>query len=309
MCCLWNGLFLPERGEEPMKNLGRTIRRETWYILFLVPGVLLFAFAVIAPFVAGVRYSFTNWDGVSRKLSYIGLDNYVNAFQDADLWTVLGNTFKYAIILTILVNVVAILLALLLDSYLPMRNLFRTVFFLPGVISVVLAGFIWSYNYSQGFPKLLSSFGLDVTSPLGNPDQALIGLIIIAVWQGVGTPMIIYIAGLQNIPVELTESARIDGAGPFRVFRSVTLPLLGPSVTINMLLVLTGSLKVFDLVYVTTNGGPGFATEVISTFIYKNAFSSFKAGYGMALSMIFFVILVVVTVVQVSIFRKREVEV
>ncbi|TVY02180.1 carbohydrate ABC transporter permease [Cohnella terricola] len=292
-----------------MKSLGSMIRREMWYILFLVPGVLLFAFTVITPFLQGVRYSFTNWDGISRKLTYIGWDNYVNAFQDPVVLTVLGNTFKYAIILTIVVNVISVLLALLLDSYLPLRNLFRTIFFLPGIISVVLAGFIWSYNYSQGVPKLLSYFGLDVTSPLGNPDQALIGLIIVAVWQGVGTPMIIYLAGLQNIPAELMESARIDGAGPVRIFRSVTLPLLAPSVTINMLLVLTGALKVFDLVFVTTNGGPAFATEVIATFIYKNAFSSYKAGYGMALSMIFFVILVIVTIVQVSFFRKREVEV
>ncbi|BBI32750.1 carbohydrate ABC transporter permease [Cohnella abietis] len=291
-----------------MVNLRRTIRREMWYILFLVPGVLLFTFAVIVPFATGIRYSFTNWDGISRKLTYIGWDNYVNALQDPDLWTVLGNTFKYAIMLTLLVNAISLLFALLLDSYLPLRNLFRTIFFLPSVISVVLAGFIWSYNYSQGFPRLLSYLGLDMTSPLGNPDHALIGLVIIAVWQGVGAPMIIYIAGLQGIPSELTESARIDGAGPFRVFRSVTLPLLAPSVTINMLLVLTGSLKVFDLVLVTTNGGPGFATEVIATFIYKNAFNSYKAGYGMALSLIFFVILVIVTVVQVSIFRKREVE-
>ncbi|NIK69022.1 MULTISPECIES: sugar ABC transporter permease [unclassified Paenibacillus] len=291
-----------------MESLKKTIRREMWYVLFLVPGVLLFAFAVIVPFVTGIRYSFTNWDGISRKLTYIGWDNYVNAIQDPDLWTVLGNTFKYAIILTLLVNLVALLFALLLDSYLPLRNLFRTIFFLPSVISVILAGFIWSYNYSQGFPRLLAHLGMDVTSPLGNPDRALYGLIIIAVWQGIGSPMIIYIAGLQGIPAELSESARIDGAGPLRVFRNVTLPLLAPSVTINMLLVLTGSLKVFDLVLVTTNGGPGFATEVIATFIYKNAFSSFKAGYGMALSMIFFVILVIVTVVQVTIFRKREVE-
>jgi len=120
--------------------------------------------------------------------------------------------------------------------------------------------------------------------------------------------MIIYIAGLQGIPGELFESARIDGAGTWKTFRHITLPLLAPSVTINLLLVLTGSLKVFDLVYVTTNGGPGFATEVMSTYIYRTSFASFKGGYGMALSMLFFLILVLVTVVQMSISRRREVE-
>ncbi|SFI79182.1 raffinose/stachyose/melibiose transport system permease protein [Paenibacillus sp. UNC496MF] len=291
-----------------MQALRKSFKREMWYVLFLVPGLLLFTFAVIVPLVTGARYSFSSWDGISSKLTYVGWDNYVNAVQDASLWTALGNTFKYAIIMTVIVNVISLLFALLLDSYLPLRNLFRTMFFLPSVLSVVLAGYIWSYNYSQGFPKLFAALGMDVTSPLGNPHHALFGLIVVAVWQGIGPPMIIYIAGLQGIPGELLESAKIDGAGAFRAFRNVTLPLLAPSITINMLLTLTGALKVFDLVYVTTNGGPSFSTEVITTFIYKTAFSSFKAGYGMAMSMIFFAVLVIVTVVQVSIFRRREVD-
>lgn len=291
-----------------MGNIKRMIRGEFWYVLFLIPGILLFTLAVLIPFVIGTRYSFTSWDGVSRKLTYIGWENYVHAFQDTDVWAALGNTFKYAFILMVLVNVLSLLLALLLDSYLKFKNLFRTIFFLPSILSIVLSGFIWKYNFSTGFPKLLSMFGWDVTSPLGNPDHALFGLILVAMWQGVGTPMIIYIAGLQGIPSELVESAKMDGAGAGRAFWHVTLPLLAPSITINLLLVLTGSLKVFDLVWVTTQGGPGFATEVITTFIYKTAFNSFKAGYGMALSMIFFVILVIVTIVQLSIFRRREVE-
>lgn len=120
--------------------------------------------------------------------------------------------------------------------------------------------------------------------------------------------MIIYIAGLQGVPGELLESARIDGANTTRTFWHITLPLIAPSITINMLLVLTGALKVFDLVYVTTQGGPAFSTEVITTYIFKISFSSFQAGYGTALSMIFFLILVIVTVVQISIFRRREVD-
>ncbi|NQX59364.1 carbohydrate ABC transporter permease [Paenibacillus qinlingensis] len=291
-----------------MGNMKRMIRGEFWYVLFLIPGILLFTLAVLIPFVIGTRYSFTSWDGVSRKLTYIGWENYVHAFQDSDVWAALGNTFKYAFILMVLVNVLSLLLALLLDSYLKFKNVFRTIFFLPSILSVVLSAFIWKYNFSTGFPKLLAIFGLDVTSPLGNPDHALFGLILVALWQGVGAPMIIYIAGLQGIPSELVESAKMDGAGVGRAFWHVTLPLLAPSITINLLLVLTGSLKVFDLVWVTTQGGPGFATEVITTFVYKTAFNSFKAGYGMALSMIFFVILVIVTIVQLSIFRRREVE-
>ncbi|GGA34405.1 carbohydrate ABC transporter permease [Paenibacillus physcomitrellae] len=291
-----------------MENLIRTARNEMWYLLFMLPGICLFVMAVIIPLIMGARYSFTNWDGVSNSFGNVGFDNYVAAFHDPDFWGALWHTFKYALILTVLVNVLSLLLALVLDSFLPLRNLFRTIFFLPSVISIVLAGFVWSYNYSTGIPNLLSHFGIDASSPLGNPDTALFGLILIALWQGVGSPMIIYIAGLQGIPGELSESARIDGAGSWKTFLHVTLPLLAPSVTINLLLVLTGSLKVFDLVFVTTGGGPGFATDVMSTYIYRTSFSSFKGGYGMALSMMFFLILVIVTIVQMSISRRREVE-
>jgi raffinose/stachyose/melibiose transport system permease protein len=291
-----------------MGNLKQAMRKEMWYLLFILPGICLFVMAVVIPLIMGARYSFTNWDGVSNTFASIGWDNYVQAFQDPGFWEALWNTFKYALILTILVNVISLLLALVLDSFLPFRNIFRTIFFLPSVISIVLSGFIWSYNYSTGIPTLLSHLGLDVTSPLGNPDYALFGLILVALWQGVGAPMIIYIAGLQGIPNELHESAKIDGAGSGKAFWYITLPLLAPSVTINLLLVLTGSLKVFDLVYVTTKGGPGFSTEVVSTYIYRTSFSSFKGGYGMALSMMFFFVLVIVTVVQMSISRRREVE-
>ncbi len=291
-----------------MGNIKRLIRGEMWYVLFLLPGLCLFMFAVFVPLVMGARYSFTNWDGLSRTVTYTGWDNYVRAFSDSDLWIVLVNTFKYAIIVTLLVNVISLLLALLLDSYLKFKNAFRTIFFLPGVISIVLSGFIWKYNYAIGFPSLFKMFGLDITSPLGDPNYALFGLILIAVWQGIGAPMIIYIAGLQGVSGELMESAKIDGANTVQSFFHITLPLIAPSITINILLVLTGSLKVFDLVYVTTQGGPAFSTEVISTFIYKSSFANFQAGYGTALSMIFFLILVLVTVVQISIFRRREVE-
>ncbi|GGI44503.1 sugar ABC transporter permease [Paenibacillus marchantiophytorum] len=293
-----------------MKSLKRTWQLESWYILFVLPGLLLFLFAVVVPLAMGFKYSFTNWDGLSDKFRYIGWDNYVHAVTDSDFWRALINTFKYAIILTLLVNVIALLLALVLDQFLKFRNIFRTIFFLPSVISIVLSGFIWSYNYSKGLPNLFHLFGNDnVTSPLGNPSYALWGIIVIAVWQGIGTPMIIFIAGLQNIPAELVESAKMDGAGVLHTFRHVTLPLIAPSVTINMVLVLTGALKVFDLVYVTTNGGPAFSTDVLSTFIYRASFTSLKGGYATALSMIFFLILVVVTLVQLQIFRKKEVEI
>ncbi|MFD0693576.1 carbohydrate ABC transporter permease [Paenibacillus sp. GCM10027628] len=292
-----------------MKVLKRTWRAESWYILFVIPGLCLFLFAVVLPLAMGVKYSFTDWDGVSQTLHYIGWDNYVHAIKDSDFWRSLSNTFKYAIILTFLVNLLSLLLALVLDSFLKFRNLFRTIFFLPSVISIVLSGFVWSYNYSKGVPNLFKLFGVEsVTSPLGHPNYALWGIIAIAVWQGIGTPMIIYIAGLQNIPSELVESAEIDGAGILHTFWHVTLPLIAPSITINMVLVLTGALKVFDLVYVTTNGGPGFSTDVLSIYIYRASFASHKGGYGTALSMIFFIILVLVTMIQLQIFRKREVE-
>lgn len=158
-----------------MANLKRIIRGELWYVLFLIPGLALFTLAVLVPLGMGVGYSMTSWDGLSPSAKYIGWSNYTRALADSDLWSALWNTFKYAIVITILVNVIALLLALLLDSYLKFKNVFRTVFFLPGVISIVLSGFIWKYNYAIGIPNLFSYFGVELTSPLGDPDYALLG--------------------------------------------------------------------------------------------------------------------------------------
>ncbi|QGQ99863.1 sugar ABC transporter permease [Paenibacillus psychroresistens] len=293
-----------------MKAIKRLWKAEAWFVLFTIPGIALFCLAVVIPLILGAKYSFTNWDGVSNVLHYIGWKNYDHVINDPQFWGALGHTFKFAIILTLLVNVISLLLALVLDSYLKFRTIFRTIFYLPTIISVVLAAFIWNNNYSKALPSLFAFFGYDdMTSPLGNPDYALFGLIIIAVWQSIGTPMIIYIAGLQNIPPELLESAEIDGAGTMYKFWHVTFPLIAPSVTINAILTLTGSLKIFDLVYIATKGGPGFSTEVLSTYIYRVAYTSFQGGYGAALSMVFFVVLVLVTIVQLLILRKREVEI
>lgn len=292
-----------------MQAFKRLWRAEAWFVLFTLPGLALFILAVVLPLILGVKYSFTDWDGVSNKLKYIGWKNYDHVVSDPQFWGALGHTFKFSIILTLLVNVISLLLALVLDSFLKYRTIFRTIFYLPTIISVVLAAFIWSNNYSKALPSLFAFFGFDnVTSPLGNPDYALIGLIIIAVWQGIGTPMIIYIAGLQNIPPELLESAEIDGAGTMYKFWHVTFPLIAPSVTINAILTLTGSLKIFDLVFIATKGGPGFSTEVLSTYIYRIAYTSFQGGYGAALSMVFFIVLVLVTIAQLLLLRRREVE-
>jgi ABC-type sugar transport system permease subunit len=287
----------------------RLWRAEGWFVLFTIPGLALFILAVVLPLILGAKYSFTNWDGVSNKLHYLGWANYDHVVNDPQFWEALAHTFKFAIILTLLVNLISLLLALVLDSFLKYRTIFRTIFYLPTIISVVLSAFIWSNNYSKALPSLFAFFGFDnMTSPLGNPDYALFGLIIIAVWQGIGTPMIIYIAGLQNIPPELLESAEIDGAGTMYKFWHVTFPLIAPSVTINAILTLTGSLKIFDLVYIATKGGPGFSTEVLSTYIYRIAYTSFQGGYGAALSMVFFIVLVLVTLIQLLILRRREVE-
>jgi raffinose/stachyose/melibiose transport system permease protein len=291
-----------------MAALAARFKKEIWYVLFLVPGLALFCLSLLIPLFLGIGYSFTNWDGVSPTQGWVGPDNYTAALGDPDLWTTLGNTFQYAIVLTVLANTAALILALVLDARVRFRNVFRAVFFLPGVLSVVLAAFVWNYNYSFGLSSLGQSMGFDWGSPLGNPDTALMGLILIALWQGLGSPMLIYIAGLQGIPGEMIEAATMDGAGRWRLLTRIKLPLIAPAVTINMVLVLTGALKVFDLVFVTTNGGPAFATQVMSTYIYRTAFTSQRGGYGMALSMIFFVVLLAVTVLQLAIFRRKEID-
>jgi raffinose/stachyose/melibiose transport system permease protein len=279
--------------------------------IFTLPVLICIAVAFYIPFVMTIRYSLTKWNGISKHPKFIGLDNFKQIFMgDANFASASWFTVKYAVLYIILVNVLAILLAVILDMKLRSTTWLRAAFFVPYILSLVIVGFIWKFIFMQGFESLGASTGWSIfgLSWLGEPGLAFISILFVSIWQSIGFYLVIYIAGLQSVPDDLKEAATVDGAGPFRRFFSVTLPLLAPSITISVFMALTNSIKVFDVILSLTGGGPGGTTYSVAYDIYRDTFQNNLYGYGTAKALILFVAVLVITIVQLAIFKRREVE-
>lgn len=276
-----------------------------------MPAVVLFVGFVLVPSISSIYYSLTSWDGISRNMDFIGLRNYVDIFKSDRFWNSFRNTLFFTVALTIIENVVALSLALLVNKLRRTQTLFRSIFYLPNLLSGIVTGYIWValMNYTFGvINQVFNSIGLPSVDWLGNPDLALWSVIFVMVWKSSGYYMIIYIAGLSGIPKELIEASQIDGASGWRQFVSITMPLLASTFTINLTLSLIGGLRIFDQIVAMTSGGPGFATETITYQIFSVAFSEGKQGYGTALAILLFLITMVFTGLQSWVTRHFEVE-
>lgn len=273
------------------------------YFSFLVPSILLFLFVIAYPFLSGINIAFTDWDGISKTYRYVGLGNFKKLFEDKSILRSIRNTLIFAVGYTSINNVLALALAVFLSKRIPGRNVVKTVFFIPMALSPVLAAFVWSFIDKN---IMTSVFGTN--SLLGSPKTVIAGIIIIALWNAVGSNLMIYIAGLANISRDYYEAAEIDGAGEWQVFRYIMLPLLGPSFTMCITLTLTTSLREFATVMAATGGGPAKSSETVAIFIYQNLFSFQKAGYGQAVAIIFMVILMAIGTTMSRFFRSKEVE-
>ncbi|MFB9276706.1 carbohydrate ABC transporter permease [Cohnella cellulosilytica] len=286
-------------------------RRWMHQLLFIGPAVLFFTLILVIPFIMSLYYSFTEWNGVSTTVTWIGIENYKKImFNDPDYYKSFLFTFRYAIVSVVLTNVVGFLLALLLTQALKLRNILRTIFFMPNVIGGLLLGFIWSFIFVKGFASVGELTGLAFFNLpwLGDAPTAFWGLIIVTVWKGAGYVMVIYIAGLTNVPKDLIEAARIDGATRLQMLYKITLPLIMPSITVCLFLTLSWGFKVFDLIMSLTKGGPFNSTESVSLNIYQEAFRNNALGLGSAKAVIFFLIVALITIIQVTVTKKREVE-
>ncbi len=276
--------------------------------LFIVPSALLFLAFVAGPMVASFVISFFSWDGMSAA-HFVGLDNYATFRGDALLHTVLVNTFVFVIGSVALKMVLALLSAVLINRYVPriLRAAFRAVVFFPVIISGVAIGLIWLWlmNTSLGIINyVLGMAGVPGVAWLDSSDHALGSLILVDVWRSVGFSFVIFTAGLQGIPAQLYEAAAIDGANGWQQFRTVTLPLLSPTTFFLLVINLIGAFQFFDLSYVMTHAGPGDATRTIVYYIYDTAFQYFRFGYGSAVAMLLFAILIVLTFLQVGMSRR-----
>lgn len=278
---------------------------------FLIPGGLIFFIFFIIPSIYGLSLSFTNWDGLSKYFNTVGFANYTNLLtNDSVFRDAMGNTLKYVITVVVIQSFFSLVFALILVKNTKANIFFRTLYFFPTILASVSVAFIWTFIYDPTIGILntvLGYVGLASwqQSWLGNPNIAIYCLAVVEIWAHTGQLLIIYLAGLQQIPVELYEVANIEGASRWQTFRKVTWPLLAPATTIVVAYTTIQSFRAFDLVYAMTDGGPGHATEILATYIYHQAFSYNHVGYASAVSMVFMVIIGVITMLQFGILRLR----
>jgi raffinose/stachyose/melibiose transport system permease protein len=293
----------------PRARPTRTRKRinPTFYWM-VVPAVVLFFVFHSIPVLQGIFYSFTDYAGYG-EWSWVGFKNYGNIFRDDRILDAYLFTFKFAIVATIVTNVMSLAVAVALNARIKFRNFFRGVFFIPHVLIIIVVGYVFQYLFANWFPEIGQFFGIESLSSniLADPDLAWLGIVVVAAWQSSAFAIILYLAGLQTVPEDLYEAASIDGASAWRQFWRITFPLIAPFFTINMVLSLKGFLQVFELIFSLTNGGPGTSTYSISFQIYKGGFEGGEFAYQTANAVVFFIVIVFLSMIQLWFLQRREV--
>lgn len=279
------------------------------YLALVLPGFIIFTIGLIIPLFMAVRYSFTSWDGMSPEKVFVGFQNYVELMKDSDFRDAWWFTLKFTIGNTIIQNVVALLFAIALDSGIKAQKIYRTILFVPCLISALVVGFVWLKMFSNVLPALNDFLGTNINFLLfGEKKTVLSGLLIANNWQWIGYWMLIYLAGLQSVPSDLYEAAKVDGAGAVKRFFNVTIPMLAPAITICVVGITTGSLKVYDLLVSSTKGGPGRASTSMIYQTYTTAINGRQYGYGCAVSVTLVIVLLLVALIQVKGLKSKEVQ-
>ena len=281
-------------------------RDKTFWAVVIPVVVLFFAFNTL-PMIKGVIYSFTNYKGYG-SYDYVGLRNYTDLFTDARVGKSYLFTFKYAIAGTVLVNVLSLVMAVALNSNIRGKSALRGVYFVPNILGGLVIGYIFSFIFTYILPVVGNTFNIGFlqNSILASEKYAWIGVLIVGVWQAVAMNTIIYISGLQTVPEDVYEASMLDGAGKWKQFWKVTFPLVMPFVTINLVLSTKNFLMVFDQIVSLTQGGPAQSTESISYLIYNNGMSGGQFGFQSANAVIFFIVIVIISAVQLTITGKKE---
>jgi raffinose/stachyose/melibiose transport system permease protein len=278
---------------------GKRKKRRSIPFYFIVPAAAFYLFVVIWPSLQGAAFAFTNWDGLSQEKTFVGIKQFVRLFSDAQATGAVFNTLLLAAAITVIQNAIGLLLALGVHTKIKSRNLLRVFLFAPAVITPVAAAYLWQYLLAPRgvINEILQNIGLGFMKQdwLGNSSIAIWSIVAVVVWEFSGYSMVIFLAGLQGVPQEVIEASMVDGAGSFRRFWSVIRPELAPAFTINLMLSVIGGLKLFDQVQVTTGGGPGHATETMSTLIFKNVFQYNDFGFGIAMALVLTVFVAIIS--------------
>lgn len=279
--------------------------RKRTFLLMTLPILALFICFNTVPLIRGVYYSFTNFKGFG-DYDWVGLRNYIDLFGDPRVGNSYLFTFKIAIVSTILVNVISLVLALGLNSNIKGKSFFRGAYFLPNVLGALVVGYIFNYFFTYILPAMMDMVGMKGSSMLSNTKTAWIAVVIVCSWQSIAMNTIIYISGLQTVPEDVYEAGSLDGATGWKKFKELTLPLIMPFVTINMVLCVKNFLMVFDQIMALTKGGPSQSTESISYLIYQNGINGGQFGFQSANAVVFFVVIVTISVLQLRFTGKKE---
>jgi raffinose/stachyose/melibiose transport system permease protein len=292
-------------------NMSAQRRQQAYYaILFIFPGLAVYLIFMVYPFLNTIYLSFTNWNGVAETKDWVGLSNYARMFGDGVVLKAFFNNVIWVILGTIVPVVIGLFLALILWSGAYGSLLFRTLFFLPFILPLVVVGIVWQWLYNPMFGpinNILSSVGLGQLSRgwLGEPNTALYAVLVAGIWGTFGFVVVVLLAALQNVDVSTVEAAMLDGANWFQRARHIIIPQIGPQLTLVTSITLIGGFSVFDLIFVMTGGGPGHASEVLATYTYKEAFEQNQAGYGSTLAVLITLLSLVSAVVFVRL-RERQ---
>ena len=279
------------------------LKKELPYLCFILPAFLVYTVLMLYPMLQAVGLSFTDWKGVTfENLHFVGLKNYLDVFSDKQIIISITNTVVYAIAVPIAVTILAIPLSVALNSKMKTSNIQRAAFFFPSVPSALVLGFLWSYIMSPLdyglLNRMVTGLGFDPVLWLADPKMAMVSVIVVTVWSQLGWHACIYLAQLQSVSEDLYEAARIDGANTLQLFFRITVPQLKPAMVTSVMLLMISSLKVFDLPFALTGGGPGYATTMISQVIIQRGFVDKMYGRSMAAAIVFFLFVAFITVIQ-----------
>ena len=280
------------------------------FCIFALPGMFCFFAVVIVPFLYGVYLTFTDWNGVARDKNFIGFTNFISVVQDKLFWSSLLLTFKYVIVVVILVNVIAFAIAYLLTRGIKGQNFFRAGFFTPNLIGGIVLGYIWQFVFSRVFVNIGESTGWNLfeISWLSDPSKAFAALVMVSVWQLSGYMILIYVAGFMGLSEDVMEAASIDGATGWAKLKNIIMPLMISSITICLFQTISRAFIVYDVNLSLTSGGPYGTTEMAAMHVYEKAFTSRQFGVGQAEALILFIVVACNSGLQVYLTKKQEVE-
>lgn len=283
-------------------------QKKTWFYLFTAPVVIALLAVVVAPFIFGFYYSFSDWNGVSEA-TIVGFKNYTTLFADTGFWSSIWFTVKFAVVAIVLINVIGLSLALLVTSKFKGANILRTIFFMPNLIGGLILGFIWQFIFINAFSAVGSAVGMDgLKTWLSTTQTGFWALVIVMCWQMSGYIMVIYISYIQGVDESLLEAADLDGATAWQKFWNVKFPLIMPGFTVSLFMTLSNCFKLYDQNLSLTGGGPYNSTQMVAMNIYNTAFVENKMGYAQSKAIIFFLFVAIISLTQVYVTKRKEVE-